>query len=299
MASYPGYSYDFYRSVIVAVPLVLPLLAIPVSTVLSCICCCMHKSTPQRLLEVAEPFLTSKEKLHYIHEGKLSHSVLVLVIIKTTLVIMFGLAEYLSEALIADSARCLTGSWDCFMSTGGEVVRVTNCSDYTQSDGNDIECYRIAFEVLNVGAQVGGITFVTHVLNSSYVTFYYSIRFVSNRCLRFMAASCVVFVYFFVFVVLPICFSIKYEVTELFETITVKIHDILIAVYYPLIYAVITMAMAIHSKCIFDDHDTSYHPNTTIIIVGRASEVGGAMVPFRNTNVTVAHGNKVQVLNVM
>ena len=309
MASFPGHSHEFYRRVIIAVPLVTPLVLIPIVLTLTCLCGCKHKSTPWRLL-LADPFLTSQEKQHFnIRERTLPHYwVLALLLVKALLVAMFGLAEYLSEALIGNEIGCSTGpSWDCFMIesrdlSGEGVTRITNCSDFSQFQSTDrVECYQVAFDVLTVSGQLGGIAFVTHIATSAYVALYFTAQFIQNRCLRILGANFVIFVFFLLFVVTPVAFNSKYATFDFVETLNVMMHDVIIAVYYPFIYVVITLAMVIRSKCTFDDFYTDYDPNTTVITVGGPiKEVGGAIVsPLTHTSVQVAQGNKVQFLNAL
>ena len=303
MAAYPGHNYEFYQRVIVAVPLTVPLILVPVVFTLCCISGCRLQSTPQRFLEFAEPFLTATEKQHYIREGRVATSVLLLVLTKAVLAVMFGLAEFLSGALIADTIRCQTGpSWDCFARTksdGGQVVvrRLANCSSIGQFNDSklSVECYRHSFEYLTATAELGGVAFITHILINSYFMLYFSVRHIESRYLRLFTAYAVLIMYFLTFVVAPISFSAKYAIFEFMETLTVMMHDVIIAIFYPLFYIVVTMAMLIRSGFMFDSYDTDYNPNTTVITVGGAMDVGGAMAPL--TSHTVVTVNTIQVLH--
>ena len=124
-----------------------------------------------------------------------------------------------------------------------------------------------------------------------------------------MSAGAVVFFFGLLALVGPVMFAIFHVMVSI-ETLNFRMHNILPAIYYPLIYIAITLTMAIRSKCgLFgDDHDKDLDPNTIVFTVGGppgengTSEVGGA-TPAAATppraSLRIAHGNKVYIVNVI
>ena len=256
--SIPNHSFDFYRRVVVAVPILAPLAVLPTIFAVECVCGCIHNSHAQIWSKFAEKVSFSEEKKYYLHEEKPSKCILALLAIKGLLLVMFGLALFLNESIIAGETGCHTGYWDCFTLAHGQAIRITNCSSLGEFSDDSIQCYRPEFGYSAAISEVGGMLFLVHMLLNVYISIYFSTAPVRNRCLRVLTANFIVFS-FFVFAVFISIFFASYHVAENeVETLNYKMHNIIFAIFLPLIYFVVTLAMLVHSKCTFDDFDPDY-----------------------------------------
>lgn len=309
MSSRPGNSYEYYQQVIYTVPLTLPLVAIPVALSINVTCGCIHGAHKKIFLGAVKLFSSGEEKQHYLQQEKPSRFILTLLFTKAILLVMFAFAVFLNDSLIADEIGCVSGGWDCFARSDGVTTRVTNCSNLGEFHDDDIECYRPAFEYSTALAEIGGIVFIVHIVINAYIEIYFSVRYITSRCLRIISSNLVVLFFGLLSVVGPILFAVLH-VRVTVETLNFKMHNILPAIYYPLIYIVVTLTMTIRSKCSFDDYGAGLDPNTTVITVGGPPEanaigtieMGGAtsaaLTPPR-ASVQIAQGNKVHIINVV
>ena len=308
MSSAPGYSFEFYRRVIITTPIVAPLVVFPIILAVNFVCGCIHKSHYNILTKLAEKFSFGNEKKYYLHKERPSRCIFVLLVVKGTLLLMFSLAVFLNESVIANEIGCLSGNWDCFTQSNGQAIRITNCSDLGEFSDNSIQCYRPTFMYSTAISEVGGIAFITQIVISAYVALYFSTASVNDRCLRITSATTVVFLFFVLAVVAPITFATLHTIRNETETLNFKMHNILFAVYYALIYFIVTMAMLTRSRCTFDDFDTDYDPENTVITVGgppgangtagMGGAMGGAPTPPR-ASIQIAQGNKIHTINVI
>ena len=306
--SFSGHSLEYYEQVTIIVPLVVPLAVIPILLGINFVCGCIHNSHPKILREIATMFSFGEEKKHYLYgytRGlKPPKSILSLLGIKAIVLVMFGLSVLLNESLIADEIGCHSGDWDCFATSNGETIRVTNCSNIGHISDDAIQCYRPGITYSTAISEVGGIAFIVHMLVNAYNVIFFAARFVTNRCLRVTTAVLVILLFCLISFVAPIAFAVGHVRLTAVETLNFKVHNILFAIYYPLIYLLVTAAMIIRTKCTFDDYDKDYDPNTTIITVGgptttgeNGTEVGGVTTPPRAT-VQIEQGNKLHIIKV-
>ena len=302
-----GYSYDFYKKVIITVPTVIPpLLVIPTILGINCVCGCLQKSFEKVLHRIVEMFSSGEEKKHYLElQGgeKPSKCIHFLLGLKANILLMFSLAVFLNESLVANQTGCASGSWDCFTLSNGEAITITNCSDLGTYSDSSIQCYHLAFEYSTAISEVGGIAFIANIIINAYIIMFFSVRFVHSRCLRITTSTFIVFFFFLVAFVGPIIFAIVHLSFTTTETINFDMHNIIFGIYYPLLYIVVTLAMLIRSKCTFDDYDPDYNPNTTVITVGGPTGeygpiVGGVTTPPR-ASFEIAQGNTVHKINVI
>ena len=259
-------------------------------------------------MKLAEKFSFGEEKKFYLHQERPSRCIFILLVIKGTLLLMFSLAVFLNESVIANEVGCLSGRWDCFTLSNSQAIRITNCSNLGEFSDDSIQCYRPAFEYSTAISEVGGIVFVTQIVISVYVAVYFSTASITNRCLRITSAVFIVFSFFVLAVVAPIFFASLHTARNETETLNFKLHNIIFAVYYSLIYFAMTLAMLVRSKCTFDDFDSDYDPNNTVITVGGPTgtngttevggAVGGAPTPPR-ASIQIAQGNKIHTINVV
>lgn len=305
MSSFIGHSYNFYEQVIITVPIVGPFVVIPVIIVVNCVCGCLHSSHPKILYGTADMFSFSEEKKHYLQgQEKPSHFIVFLLATKAVLLLMFSLAVFLNESIIANEVGCVSGNWDCFVVTNGQATRISNCSDLGEFSDDSIQCYHPAFEYSTAISEVGGIAFVSQIVISAYIAVYFSVRFITNRCLRITSAAIIVLLFFVVGFVAPIAFASGHLTLTTTETLNFEMHNLIFGIYYPLLYIVVTLALIVRSKCTFDDFDTDYDPHTTVITIGgptgenEETEVGGVTTPPR-ASVQIAQGNKVHKINVI
>ena len=133
---------------------------------------------------------------------------------------------------------------------------------------------------------------------------YFSVRSVTSRSLRVASSTAIIFIFFIIVFEVPIAFAVGHSQLTSVETLNFKMHHILLGVYYPLLYLVVTLPLIIRSKCTFDDYDTEYDSNTTVITVGGPTTEGygttgegGVTTPPRAT-VQIEQGNKVYVIKV-
>ncbi len=304
MSSAPGHSFEFYQQVIITTPIVTPLAILPIILVVNLLCGCIHKAHTKILTKLAEKFSYGDEKKYYLHQERPSRFIFVLLVIKGILLLMFSLAVFLNESVIANEIGCLSGHWDCFAQSNGEAIRITNCSDLGEFSDNSIQCYRPAFQYSTAISEVGGITFVMQIIISVHVALYFSTASIHDRCLRITSATFIVFLFFIVAVVAPITFAVVHTTRNETETLNFIMHNIIFAVYYSLIYFVVTTAMLYRSRCTFDDFDTDYDPENTVITVGGppggngGGVMGGAPTPPR-ASIQIAQGNKIHTINVV
>ena len=301
-----GYSYEFYRRTIITVPIVLPpLLVIPTILGVNCACGCFQKSYEKIVQRIVEMISCGEEKKHYLElQGgeKPSKCIVFLVYLKTIILLMFGLAVFLNESLIAGEVGCTSGTWDCFTLSNGQAIRITNCSDLGEYSDNSIKCYLPAFEYSTGVSEVGGVTFIVSLVITAYIIMFFSVRFLQSRCLRITTATFIVFFFFVVAFACPIIFAALHVTLSSTQTLQYQMHNIIFGIYYPLLYIVVTLAMIIRSKCTFDDFDPDYDPNTTVITVGgptgeNGTAGGGVTTPPRAT-VEITQGNRVHIINV-
>ena len=308
MSSVPGHSFEFYQRVIITTPIVAPLVIFPLILVVNLVCGCIHNSHAKILTKLAEKFSFGEEKKYYLHQERPSRFIFILLVLKGILLLMFSLAVFLNESVIGNEVGCFSGNWDCFAQSSGEAIRITNCSDLGEFSDNSIQCYRPSFEFSTAISEVGGIAFVMQIIISIHVALYFSTASINNRCLRIASATFVVFAFFIISVVAPITLAILHTTRNETETLNFKMHNIIFATYYSLIYFVVTAAMLTRSRCTFDDFDTDYDPKNTVITVSgppgvsEAAEmggaVGGALTPPRAT-IQIAQGNNIQTINVV
>ena len=307
-ASIPNHSFEFYRRVVITVPILAPLVVLPTICAVECVCGCIHNSHAQIWTKFAEKVSFGEEKKYYLHQEKPSKCIFALLVIKGLLLVMFSLALFLNESIIADETGCHTGHWDCFTLTHGRAIRITNCSNLSEFSDDSIQCYRPAFGYSAAISEVGGLLFVVHIIINVYTSIYFSTAPVRNRCLRVLTANFIVFS-FFIFAVVASIFFASYHVAENeAETLNYKMHNIIFAIFFPLIYLVVTLAMLVRSNCTFDDFDPDYDPNNIVITVdgisgagagvnGTTTKVGGARTQPR-TRIHIAQGNKTHTVNV-
>ena len=305
MSSAPGYSFEFYQRVIITTPIVAPLAVFPIILAVNFFCGCIHKSHAKILKKLAEKFSYGEEKKYYLHQERPSRFIFVLLVLKGILLLMFALAVFLNASVIANEIGCLSGQWDCFVQSNGEAIRITNCSDLGEFSDNSIQCYRPGFKYSTAISEVGGIAFVMQILISVHVALYFSTASIHDRCLRITSATFVIFLFFVVAVVAPITFAVVHSIQTETETLNFKMHNIIFAVYYSLIYFVVTTAMLYRSRCTFDDFDTDYDPENTVITVGGppgsngvGGAVSGALTPPR-ASIQIAQGDKIHTINVI
>ena len=306
MSLIPGNSYELYIRVIITVPVVAPLVVIPVLITITSFCSYIHKPHARVIYGTAKLFSFGNEKKIYLQSPseKPSKSVVFLLVIKAILLLMFSLAVFLNESVIASNNGCVSGRWDCFARARGETVRVTNCSDLGEYSDDPIECYQPSFIFSTALSEVGGIAFLTQLIINAYIKVYFSIRHVRNRSLRIATASCVILLFFLVSSAGPIGFAVAHVIRRT-STLTFKMHNILSATYYSLLYFVVTLTMLLRSKCTFSDLP-EYGSHTTVITVGGPMTggdgmpvvVGGATTPPR-ASVQIAHGDKIHTINVV
>jgi hypothetical protein len=304
MSSAPGHSFEFYQQVIITTPIVAPLAILPIILVVNLLCGCIHKAHTEILTKLAEKFSYGDEKKYYLHQERPSRFIFVLLVIKGILLLMFSLAVFLNESVIASEIGCLSGNWDCFAQSNGEAIRITNCSNLGEFSDNSIQCYRPAFQYSTAISEVGGIAFVMQIIISVHVALYFSTASIHDRCLRITSATFIVFLFFVVAVVAPITFAVVHTTRNETETLNFMMHNIIFAVYYSLIYFVVTTAMLYRSRCTFDDFNTDYDPENTVITVGGppgangGGAMGGAPTPPR-ASIQIAQGNKIHTINVV
>ena len=306
--STPNHSYEFYRRVIIAVPILAPLAVLPAIFAAQCVCGCIHNSHAQIWMKFGEKFAFGDEKKYYLHQENPSKCIFALLAIKGLLLVMFGIALFLNESVVADETGCHTGFWDCFTVIRGQAIRITNCSNLGEFSDDSIQCYRPAFGYSAAIDEVGGLLFVVHILINVYTSIYFATAPVRNRCLRVLTANSVVFS-FFLFAVVTSIFFATYHVSEnVVETLNYQMHNILFAIFFPLIYFAVTLAMLVRSRCTFDDFDTDHDPNNIVITVdgvtgtgatsnGMATKMGGARSQPR-TSINIAQGEKNHTINV-
>ena len=301
----PGHSFQYYRQVIITVPILTPLVVIPAILMVKFVCGCIHSSHSQILSKLAEKFSFGEEKKYYLQQEKPSKCIFVLLVIKGMLLLMFSIAVFLNDSVIAHEVGCLSGHWDCFTLTRRRAIRIANCSNLGRFSDDSIQCYRPAFEYSTALSDVGGIVFVTHIIINVYIAIYFSTASITNRCLRITSAFFVNFAFSILAFVAPISFAIFHTPRRTAETLNFKMNNVIVAVYYSLIYIVVTLAMLVRSKCTFDDFDTDYDPNNIVITVDRptgangTTKVGGAVggTPPR-ASIQIAQGNKIHTINV-
>ena len=306
MAFIVGYSYDFYKTTITTVPIVVPpLLVIPTILVVNCVCGCVQKSFEKVLHRMVDMFSSGEEKKHYLElQGveKPSKFILFLLSLKAVILLMFSLAVFLNESIIASQTGCISGNWDCFTLSNGQATTITNCSDLGQFSDNSIQCYHPAFQYSTAISEVGGIAFIVNLVITGYIIMFFSVRFLHSRCLRITIGTLIVFFFFVIAFVCPITFAAVHVTLRSTETLQYQMHNIIFGIYYPLLYLVVTLAMIIRSKCTFDDYDPDYDPNTTVITVGGPTgeygTVGGVTTP-PCASIEIAQGNKVHKINVI
>ena len=305
-SSIPNHSYEFYRNVVVAVPLLAPLAILPGIFAAQCVCGCIHNSHAQIWTKFGEKFAFGDEKKYYLHQERPSKCIFILLAIKGILLIMFGLALFLNESVIADETGCHTGQWDCFTVENGQAIRITNCSNLGKFSDESIQCYRPAFGYSSAIDEVGGLLVVVHILFNVYTSIYFATAPVRNRCLRIVTANFVVFTFFLFAVVASIFFATYHVGSNEAETLNYKMHNILFAVFFPLLYFAVSLAMLMRSKCTFDDFDTDHDPNNVVITVdgmtgpgtnGALTKVCGARTQPR-TSINIAQGNKSHTVHV-
>ena len=310
-SSTPNHSFEFYRRVIIAVPILAPLVVLPAIFAVKCVCGCIHNSHAQIWKKFAEKFAFGEEKKHYLLQAeKSSKCILALLAIKGLLLVMFGLALFLNDSIITGETGCHTGHWDCFTIERGRAIRITNCSNLGEFSDDSIQCYRPEFGYSVAISEVGGMLFIVHLLINVYIAIYFSTAPVRNRCLRVITADFVVFS-FFVFAVVASIFFASYHVSEnVAETLNYKMHNVLFAIFLPLIFFVVTLAMLVRSKCTFDNFDSDYDPNNIVITVDHgitgagatsngsaATKMGGVQKQPR-TSINIAQGDKTHTVNV-
>ena len=299
-----GYSYDFYKKVIITVPAVVPpLLVIPTILGINCVCGCLQKSFEKVLHRIVEMFSSGEEKKHYLElQGgeKPSKFILFLLSLKAVILLMFSLAVFLNESLVANQTGCASGSWDCFTLSNGEAITITNCSDLGTYSDNSIQCYHLAFEYSTAISEVGGIAFVASIVINTYIIMFFSVRLVNNRCLRITIGTFIVFFFFVIAFVCPITFAALHVTLSSTQTLQYQMHNIIFGIYYPLLYLVVTLAMITRLKCTFNDYNANYDPNTTVMTVRDPTgeygiPVGGVTTP----PCASIEGNQVHKINVI
>jgi hypothetical protein len=303
----PNHSYGFYRRVIIIVPLLVPLVVLPTILAVKCVCGCIHNSHAQIWKKFAEKVAFGEEKKYYIHQEKPSKCIIVLLAIKGILLVMFGLALFLNESIISGETGCHTGHWDCFTIDNGHAIRITNCSNLGEFSDDSIQCYRPGFGYSVAISEVGGMLFILHILLNVYLSIYFATAPVRNRCLRVLTADFIVFAFFILAVFGSIFFATYHASRNEAETLNYKMHNILFAIFFPLIYFVVSWAMLIRSKCTFDNFDSDYDPNNVVITVdgmtaagtngAMSTNMGGARTQPR-TSINIAQGNKTHTVHV-
>ena len=311
--SIPNHSYEFYRRVVAAVPILVPLAVLPAIFVTQCVCGCIHNTHAQIWMKFGERFAFGDEKKYYLHQEKPSRCIFALLATKGILLVMFGLALFLNESVIAGETGCHTGHWDCFTVERGRAIRISNCSNLGEFSDDSIQCYRPQFSYSGAIDEVGGMLVVVHILINVYTSIYFATAPVRNRFLRLLTANSVVFV-FFLFAVVASIFFATYHVADEAETLNYQMHNILFALFFPLIYFVVTLALLVRSKCTFDNFDSDHDPNSMVITVdrmtgtapsnGTMTEVGGAQTEMGGattqprTRIRIVQGNKTHTVNV-
>ena len=305
--SVPGYSYDFYRTVIITVPVLVPLVVIPLIFSIKCICGCIHKTHAQIWTKTAKMFALSKEKKIYFHGPKKpSRWIIALLLIKALLFLMFSLAVFLNESVVTSHFGCIAGRWDCFEQDSGQFMRIRNCSNLGEFSTDHVHCYRISVELSTAIGEVGGLIFVIKIVVTAYIMVYFSVRHIHDRCLRIATGIGINLAFFLLAVGWPIGFAVGHVRLTETETLTFQMHNIINAVYYSLLYFAVTAAMLLRTNCTFDDFPEHIGSNTTVITVGAptAGENGtvttadGSVMPAK-ARVEITHGDKSQTIHVI
>ena len=307
----PNHSFEFYRRIIIAVPILVPLVVFPTIFAAQCVCGCIHNSHAQIWKKFAEKVAFSEEKKYYLHQEKPSKCIFALLAIKGILLVMFSLALFLNESIISGETGCHTGHWDCFTIADGHAIRITNCSNLGKFSDESIQCYRPEFGYSVAVSEVGGMLFILHIVLHVYISIYFATAPVRNRCLRVLTADFIVFAFFVLAVFASIFFATYHGARNEAETLNYKMHNILFAIFFPLIYFVVSLAMLVHTRCTFDNFDSDYDPNNVVITVDGISgsragangvamddmPLGGARTQPR-TSINIAQGNKTHTVNV-
>ena len=269
-----NHSYEFYRLVVITVPVLVPLVVPATFIIMTFSCGCIHKSHAKIFFKFAEKISSGEEKKYYLYREKQSGCIVSLLVAKGVLFLMFSLAMFLNESIIAHGIHCYTGHWDCFTFRDGQPIRTTNCSNLEFS-GDSIQCYRPAFEYSTAISKVGGLIFVVYIASNIYVWFYYTTAPIRNCYLRVSTGIYKQFLFFILAVVLPIFFA-SYHAADETKTLNNKMHNIIFAIYIPVIYTVVTLAMLLHSRCTFDDVNIDYDPNKVVITGSGQTGANGA-----------------------
>ena len=303
--SIPNHSFAFYQRVIITVPILAPLVVLPTIFAVKCVCGCIHNSHAKIWSKFAEKVSFGEEKKYYLRQEKPSKCIFALLVAKGLLLVMFSLALFLNESVIGHETGCHTGHWDCFTISRGRAIRITNCSNLGEFSDESIQCYRPAFGYSAAISEVGGLLFIVHILINVYISMYFSTASVRNQCLRITTANFVVFSFFVLAVVASIFFASYHVAENEAETLNYQMHNIIFAIFFPLIYFVVTLALLVRSKCTFNDFDPDYDPNNVVITVdgatgagaSGATKAGGARTQPR-TCIHITQGNKTQTITV-
>ena len=284
--SFSNYSYEYYKLVVTTVPVLVPLVVPLTFVIMTFSCGCIHKSHAKIFYKFAEKISSGEENKYFLHQERQSSCIVNLFVVKGVLFLMFSLAMFLNESVIGHGIGCYTGHWDCFTFRDGQPIRITNCSNLGEFSGSPIQCYRPAFEYSTAASKVGGLIFVVYIASNIYVWFYYTTASVRNCYLRVSTGIYKQFLFFVLAVALPIFFA-SYHTAN--ETITLndKMHNIIFAIYIPMIYTAVTLAMLLHSKCTFRDVNFIDYDSYNIVITGNRQKKAEINEVERNMNETL------------
>ena len=280
---FSNYSYEYYKLVVTTVPVLVPLVVPLIFVIMTFSCGCIHKSHAKIFYKFAEKISSGEENKYFLHQ---ENCIVNLLVVKGVLFLMFSLAMFLNESVIAHGIGCYTGHWDCFTFRDDQPIRITNCSNLGEFSGSPIQCYRPAFEYSTAVSKVGGLIFVVYIASNIYVWFYYTTAPIRNCYLRVSTGIYKQFLFFVLAVALPIFFA-SYHTAN--ETITLndKMHNIIFAIYIPMIYTIVTLAMLLHSKCTFRDVNIIDDDPYNIVITGNRQKKAEINEVERNMNETL------------
>lgn len=95
---------------IITTPIVAPLAVFPIILVVNFFCGCIHNSHAKILKKLAEKSSYGEEKKYYLHQERPSRFIFILLVLKGILLLMFSLAVFLNESVIANEIGCLSGN---------------------------------------------------------------------------------------------------------------------------------------------------------------------------------------------
>lgn len=284
--SFSNYSYEYYKLVVTTVPVVVPLFVPLAFVILTFSCGCIHKSHAKIYYRFAEKISSGEENKYFLHQERQSSCIVNLLVVKGVLFLMFGVAMFLNESVIAHVIGCYAGHWDCFTFRDGQPIRITNCSNLGEFSGSPIQCYLPAFEYSTAASKVGGLIFIVYIASKMYVWFYYMTAYARYCYLRVSAGILKQFLFFVLAVALPIFFA-SYHTANETNTLNDKMHSIIFAIYIPMMYTIVTLAMLLHAKCTFHDVNIIDYDPYNIMIAGNSQKKAEINEVERNMNETL------------